>query len=459
MRIRTKIYYGYGVIIGVLMVTMFANVYTKKRIFEDLKKANSLAKTTGDLNSLAISVLQLLMPANDYLITGDPVEFKKYNILYEDTIRRLSTNKANLDKHNHISKILEKNVAKINKLSHQIFLLKNPNRGSRSASDLMYKMDQVGNQTYILIKAHNKMHQKELEDFIRESSKNEKYINLMLIFTLILIFIFGLAIINFFNKYIQKPIEKLSSGFQGVSHGRWNQVQLDQNDELSDLAKEFNAMIERMGSSYEDLEKEVRARTRELNDLNKRLEIMSRTDGLTGLFNQRYFFERYAHEYERVLRYNRPLSVFMIDIDFFKQYNDNNGHPAGDKVIIGVSKIIAQKSRKIDLVARYGGEEFVIVAPEMDKKEAWSFAERLRLAVQKEKFFNEKKQPGGKITISIGVAVFPDVNSSAENLLQKADDALYAAKRDGRNLSILYSNFKKERKVAKKAGPKKTPKK
>ncbi|GIX46436.1 MAG: diguanylate cyclase response regulator [Candidatus Tectimicrobiota bacterium] len=163
---------------------------------------------------------------------------------------------------------------------------------------------------------------------------------------------------------------------------------------------------------------------------------LAHTDGLTGLFNRRALQERLQQEVERANRYRRPLSLVMIDIDFFKHYNDTHGHLQGDTVLVEVALLLRQRSRAADFVARYGGEEFAIILPETACPNAVRFGERLRAAVARRRFPGEDCLPGGRLTISVGVASHRPLGTR-EALLQAADAALYQAKRQGRNRVCL----------------------
>lgn len=157
------------------------------------------------------------------------------------------------------------------------------------------------------------------------------------------------------------------------------------------------------------------------------------TDPLTGLYNRRRFEERVAEEIQRARRYEHPLAMVMADIDRFKRYNDTHGHPQGDVVLQKLARLLQTSVRGTDLVARYGGEEFAILLPETSKAGALAVAEKIRAAVAGHPFPSEETQPGGRLTISLGVATFPeDVKDPAE-LVHRADEALYRAKAEGRN--------------------------
>ncbi len=163
--------------------------------------------------------------------------------------------------------------------------------------------------------------------------------------------------------------------------------------------------------------------------LYKEIKFLSITDSLTGLFNRRYFEERLKMEINRAERYKRFLCLIMLDIDNFKKYNDTHGHLKGDVVLKKVAQILRNNSRKVDIISRYGGEEFVIVLPETNMAEAKEVAEKIRRAV-KESFLEEVSFK--EISISGGIASFQH-KLSMDELIKRADDSLYRAKREGKN--------------------------
>jgi diguanylate cyclase (GGDEF)-like protein/PAS domain S-box-containing protein len=160
---------------------------------------------------------------------------------------------------------------------------------------------------------------------------------------------------------------------------------------------------------------------------------LSYTDDLTGIYNHRFFIEQLTLEVERQKRYPTPLSLLMIDIDYFKHYNDNNGHLAGDQVLKAIAILIQHGVRQSDIVARYGGEEFSAILINTGREEALEIAERVRRNVADTRFPNENAQPNKDLTVSVGVATFSSSISTLTDLIREADHALYQAKKCGRN--------------------------
>ncbi len=171
--------------------------------------------------------------------------------------------------------------------------------------------------------------------------------------------------------------------------------------------------------------------------LYKKVSWLAITDALTELFNHRYFQVRLAEEINRARRYVRPLSLIMLDIDYFKNYNDINGHLRGNILLRTIAQILKNNARGVDILSRYGGEEFVIILPETDLADAQAVAEKIRKAVEDTPFEGEDKQPDGKITISGGVSVYRQ-NISEDQFISRADEALYKAKNLGRNRICVY---------------------
>lgn len=170
--------------------------------------------------------------------------------------------------------------------------------------------------------------------------------------------------------------------------------------------------------------------------LFKEVHVSAVCDELTGLYSQRYFVECLNDEMVRAARYNRPFSLLVLGLDYFKQYNAINGVDAGDTVLKRMAVILKEEVRNTDIVARYGADQFVVVVPETDKEGAVILAERLRKEVEHYPFHYKESQPGGNLTISIGLSYFPTDASNPEDLILRAEKALYRAKRAGKNCVV-----------------------
>ncbi len=174
----------------------------------------------------------------------------------------------------------------------------------------------------------------------------------------------------------------------------------------------------------------------------QRMEMMATTDGLTGLFNRRRFTELLEEALARAKRFSRQVSVLMVDADHFKSVNDTYGHPVGDIVLTRIAGILMKEARRTDVVARYGGEEFVVVLDETDVRGARSVAERIREKIERELIQGEFGRV--RVTASLGLATWPEHADSMEDLLERADQALYEAKKNGRNRVEVYGGLSTE---------------
>lgn len=178
---------------------------------------------------------------------------------------------------------------------------------------------------------------------------------------------------------------------------------------------------------------ELERKNKGMSIANKSLQNMVIRDGLTGLYNHSHFKEAMEIELVRSKRYQREFSVLFMDLDNFKDYNDAHGHPTGDQLLKTLAKLIGERLRKSDILARYGGEEFTAILPELSKGEAIRVAEGIRREVQNFPFPGREFQPGGRVSITIGIAAFPEDGETANELIHNADQALYRGKNNGRN--------------------------
>ena len=245
----------------------------------------------------------------------------------------------------------------------------------------------------------------------------------ILVFAILLVVVSGVA--YRLGLIIVRPLERLASAANVVSTGDL-EVELpvtSEAQEVDALTSVFNNMVRRLKASRGQLASLNETLRTHAEDLEK----LSVTDGLTGLVNHRALMQRLKEESTRANRTERPFCVIMADVDHFKSYNDEFGHPAGDEVLKQVARILQEATRTVDCVARYGGEEFSALLPETSADGALAVAERMRANVEAAKF------EGRSITLSLGVAEFPMDATTGEKIVAVADKALYEAKRSGRN--------------------------
>lgn len=172
-----------------------------------------------------------------------------------------------------------------------------------------------------------------------------------------------------------------------------------------------------------------------------RLEDLVNKDGLTGVFNHRYFHDSLKEKIILSEKNGGPISMIFVDIDYFKHYNDLYGHQRGDEVLRDIGNILKKNIRKTDIAARYGGEEFALILPNTTEEQALLIADRIRSVIEKTKFYGEENQPNGALTASMGVSVFPVKAKSDIELIKSADDALYRAKFFNKNRVETYTSI------------------
>lgn len=178
---------------------------------------------------------------------------------------------------------------------------------------------------------------------------------------------------------------------------------------------------------------------RQAIEFNHHFESLTSIDALTGVYNRQFFDRQMPVEIERAMRSGSALSMLVLDLDDFKRVNDELGHKKGDEALVAVAEIIRKNLRKVDLAFRYGGEEIVILLPGTPEFEAVHTAERLRRVIQQHRGFRDARGTPREITVSVGVAVYPDTAKSADQLFVQADQAMYRAKQRGKNQVVLYS--------------------
>ena len=241
------------------------------------------------------------------------------------------------------------------------------------------------------------------------------------------------------SRSISDPLGKLMYAMKETKTGNFAiNMPSKGNDELTVMSQGFNDMAKKIGFDREKLEERVAERTLELENANQRLAELSMTDSLTGIPNRRRFDEVLVLEMRRAERAGKMLGLMMLDVDFFKNYNDHYGHQEGDTCLRKVARLLSSNvSRAGDLVARYGGEEFVVLIAETDVANAMALAELIR-ASQEAARLPHVKSSLGCITLSIGVVVLiPNGDQTTEMIIRMADDAMYQAKMEGRNKVVM----------------------
>jgi len=231
---------------------------------------------------------------------------------------------------------------------------------------------------------------------------------------------------------IVRPLDRLTAGASRVAAGDLElHLPTVGHGELEHMTQVFNHMVTSLRQGREELA----ATNVALSAKNEALQELSVTDGLTGLYNRKHLMRCVATEILRARRLNHRFAVLMIDIDHFKGYNDTFGHLAGDRLLTRIAALFRDSVRSIDFAARYGGEEFLLMLCEVGSDGALQVANRIRIRVAQEAFGTEQEPV--RVTVSIGVAVFPEHGQAADAIVASADVALYRAKGSGRNQVVV----------------------
>jgi len=179
------------------------------------------------------------------------------------------------------------------------------------------------------------------------------------------------------------------------------------------------------------------------------LRKMAMTDGLTGLFNRRYFDEQVDREIQRSYRTGKPFVLMMMDVDYFKRYNDRYKHLKGDQALREIATILKARLRQIDTPSRFGGEEFAVLLPETEEAGGLAVARHISLSIKNHLFIGKEKVRDVKMTVSIGCSIFPQDGTDKEELVHRADLALYQAKESGRDQVVLFSQLQHKQSIKK----------
>jgi diguanylate cyclase (GGDEF)-like protein len=409
MRISVKLAGAFMVFLSMLVISGFAGFLNLKLIVRDYKDVVKIAEEEKDFSYLYKSFNRMYDYVHDPAVSGDPVRYaqrlKRYTGDFENTL-------GDIKKLPHQDPEEAVAISEISTLYERSFRHGMKDIGFDSLDRLKALLGRV-----------NAMHSRESEEQKALVLKNASNFNRIIFITLFVSFLGAVFIWYAFYRVLILPIKSLRNGARQIADGNLDhRIDLNTADELQEFAAEFNSMGEKL------LE-----RTRRLEAVTRELHELSIKDGLTGLYNYRHFYVNLGKEIERAERYGTYLSLLILDVDDFKHYNDTCGHMNGDEVLRGIAEIIGRNLRAADIACRYGGEEFTVILPEADSVGAASTAERTRREIEEHVFPNERSQPLGNVTVSIGVATFPVDAVDPGSLVRIADAALYKAKDEGKN--------------------------
>jgi len=373
---------------------------------------------------LQLLLHMFLQPANNYLISGDVKERDNFDQLSNEIsqiIKELQTYHGD-HRWEMLSGALNHDVLRLSEMLVTILFTDRPVGNPRDAQ-LIQEATVFSGSLIKKADAFHDLSEQEMLRMVHDAQSRSERVNFVFYGSLGTTVLFFILLSIYLSRSVIRPILDLHRGAQTVGQGNLDyRLTIKTKDEIENLAGEFNQMVESISSMKKDLDKKI--------ELTQQLAI---TDSLTGLYNRRFFMEKLSEEVKRNERFNHPISIILVDVDDFKVYNDTHGHLTGDDLLRSLAVILKKHVRSVDFVCRIGGEEFMVILPETNHTAALKIAEGLRQAVEQYPFAHEEMQPSGKLTISLGVATSVKGEKDLLKLIKSADDALYHAKRTGKN--------------------------
>lgn len=408
--------------IGMMLLPFLVLTATGYLLFQSVIASFEEIKEEALDELLPVMRIQLLMhkavmPPNDYLIHGDRREHAQFlrlsaevDAAFEGALRL----PFKLDEEKRLIRELHKAWTGSRQKGERLFSYA-VRPADRRAVRAMELFDASIDETDRLFQAFISTIDQELHDEQKKVAATRRAILLLIAAILLLGLVLTLATGIVLARSVLNPVRALEQGVERFTAGQYShRVAVADNHEFGHLAAAFNEMAEA-----------IERNARELEELSLR-------DGLTGLSNRRAFGLRLSDETARARRYQGVYSFLMIDIDHFKAVNDKYGHQAGDDVLQAVAATVSEQIRAVDFAARYGGEEFAVLLPHTTGANGIVVAERIRRAIEALPL-PITDGVTARVTVSIGVASFPDNAETGEKLVQAADNALYQAKEAGRN--------------------------
>ena len=362
-------------------------------------------------------LFQVSLPVTNHLISSNREEREKYirikkliNQMLEDAIAARADDNSQSNKEMIRQASVEWQTAMVHADN---LVLRRDEISEEEATRLFNQFDHhLGLAIAEVLLYHQNINQTIINkrENVDKHLKNVRFISVVII---IIAFLVSVIIILFFVRNVILPLQAIEKGAVQFGQGDFSRrIEITARNELGKLAVTFNSMADK-------------------------LEDIATRDGLTNLLNKKAILQIFDSELTRARRHETTLSLMMLDLDYFKKINDTYGHQAGDAVLVTASGLIEKYVRGIDFVGRYGGEEIIIVLPDTSETESVEIAERIRrclastpIAVSESKFVN--------VTVSIGIAMFPNDGIDQEDLLKNADLAMYQAKGAGRNQVVRY---------------------
>ena len=358
-----------------------------------------------------------VMAPNDYLLHGRVIERENYAASSSKVTMTINSMLKVMAHHqNELELMTQANQlwTQVDKKAHNILASTNP-IGNTTMAEEMELLDAVAEQAVSILEQVFDIATLEMAEEVEEA----EYLSIIMTALIIGGTSLSALLILWLNRTLANavvsPICCLKGAANRVRDGDYSTcLSWQRQDEIGELSQSFDAMTEYLEKAHTEL------------------ELLACQDGLTGILNRREFDRLFPIEFSRAVRYKHNLSLIMLDLDHFKEVNDKHGHLTGDKVLQTFATLVKKTIRDIDQFARYGGEEFVLILPEADREGACVLAERIRKLVEDTNFGDADGEPL-HVTISAGIANYPEHGTSEKEIIESADKVLYLAKHGGRN--------------------------
>lgn len=416
---RTLLLSAFGLFLAIFVALNQKN--SEIQIEKIITTYNRRIVLAGDLQK---DVVRLSRAQRNYLLFGDPVYIERVLSVNEEIGRKIRALDAvsSAEGRSILSRLLEDRKEYMELISEVKVNAYLRSKG-RYGSILREKLGPGVERMHGLLEEIIRKNRQSMKQTGREAIDQLVWARNMTLALSAVMIIFAVSGLVIFLR-TKRSLRGLSYGIHSLQSGRFETIPIhpEGRDEFSSLSRAFNSGITRVGRYVEDL---------------RHLAVR---DGLTGLYNHRYLQERLEEEVKRSRRSGIPFSVIMADLDHFKKVNDVHGHRAGDEVLMDVSRRFQSALRQSDWVARYGGEEFILFLFETSGDAALDVAEKIRMGVERRPVTVKSVDRVLRVTVSCGIASFPEDGTTKGELIHNADLALYQAKQKGRNQVIRYRN-------------------
>ncbi len=417
---RGKFCFGIATILLPLLIFAGATFYALNDISVSFSQiTDEVTEEIPPVSQLKTLVLLSQMPPNDYLINHNPKEKENFNFFAAQIDRNLTRlKKTSFDDQEERAFLVQtlKSWEESKLLAAKLFAIDRPSENPET-NLLMKEFDARVSLCASTLDQLEQFAFHEIKGEQKNAQANSDRILIYLGVTLAIGLLFALLTGLLLARAVFTPLNLLRQGAINIAEGTFEQLKYSGRNEFGPVIDTFNDMALSLQKSQ------------------AKLEDLAMRDGLTGLLNRREFQRLLAQELDRAQRSDSSMSMILLDIDHFKRVNDTYGHQVGDEVLRSVSSVLTGQIRTMDHVARYGGEEFVVVTPN-DGPTALGIAERIRRAVENTPHVDSDQTPF-RVTVSLGIASFPECALELDALVGRADEALYRAKRSGRNRSCI----------------------